>query len=174
MAFILFSSTTVYATDAIVFSPQEQNYIKTHPIVSYGIFPHSYPIETFNNTGEHIGLTRDYIDLIAAATGINFQPIFSNNDSDSVTNLQNGKISLLTSTSSAFAEANDLISSVPIFSTWPVTVTRKATRHIATPDDLMEGYVTITDYSSLIEWFTKQFPGLIIKSFIPPKRPLAK
>ncbi|CNH96500.1 sensor kinase protein [Yersinia aldovae] len=174
LAFILFSSTTVYATDAIVFSPQEQNYIKTHPIVSYGIFPHSYPIETFNNTGEHIGLTRDYIDLIAAATGINFQPIFSNNDSDSVTNLQNGKISLLTSTSSAFAEANDLISSVPIFSTWPVTVTRKATRHIATPDDLMEGYVTITDYSSLIEWFTKQFPGVNYKIVYSPEETISE
>lgn len=171
---ILFSSTTCYAADAIFFTTEEQRYIEAHSVVKYGISPHSYPIETFNSTGEHIGLTRDYIDLIAATVGINFQPVFSSNDNDSVTNLQHGKISLLTSTSSAFAEANDLVSSVPIFSTWPVTVTRKATRHIETPDDLMEGYVTITDYLSLIEWFTKQFPGVNYKIVYSPEETISE
>ncbi|HHL2277214.1 two-component system sensor histidine kinase YsrS [Yersinia enterocolitica] len=173
-ALTLLSSTAVYAAEAIVFSPQELDYIKTHPVVNYGIFPNSYPIEKFNSIGEHIGLTRDYIDIISTVTGIKFKPVFSNNDRESVTNLQSGKISLLTSTSISFAQTHGLISSVPIFTTWPLTVTRKATRHIATPDDLMEGYVSITDYSSLIEWFTKQFPGVNYKIVYSPEETIAE
>ncbi|HHA0034270.1 TPA: ATP-binding protein [Yersinia enterocolitica] len=174
LAIILLPSAVVSATDTISFSPQEQDYIKTHPVVNYGIFPNSYPIEKFNSIGEHIGLTRDYIDIISATTGIKFQPVFSSNDSESVSNLQSGKVSLLTSTSIAFAQTHGLINSVPIFSTWPVTVTRKATRHIATPDDLMEGYVAITDYSSLIEWFSKQFPGVNYKIVYSPEETIAE
>ena len=116
-ALTLLSSTAVYAAEAIVFSPQELDYIKTHPVVNYGIFPNSYPIEKFNSIGEHIGLTRDYIDIISTVTGIKFKPVFSNNDRESVTNLQSGKISLLTSTSISFAQTHGLISSVPIFTT---------------------------------------------------------
>ncbi|WP_174847907.1 ATP-binding protein [Yersinia artesiana] len=170
----LLSSIAVYAADTINFSPQELDYIKTHPVVNYGIFPNSYPIETFNSNGEHIGLTRDYIDLIAAATGIHFKPVLTSDDDESIANLERGKISLLTSTSSAFAKANNLTSSVPIFSTWPVTVTRKATRHIVTPDDVTEGYVAIIDYLSLIEWFTKQFPGVHYKIVYSPEETIGE
>lgn len=174
LIFTLLSSTAVYATSTISFTPQELDYIKTHPVVNYGIFPNSYPIETFNSNGEHIGLTRDYIDLIAAATGIHFKPVPTNDDDESIANLEHGKISLLTSTSSAFVKANNLISSVPIFSTWPVTVTRKATRHIVTPDDLQEGYVSITDYLSLIEWFTEQFPNINYKISRSPEEAIGE
>ncbi|MGE4802341.1 ATP-binding protein [Yersinia hibernica] len=163
LAFILLSSTANYAAATIVFSPEEQRYIEAHPVVQYGIFPHFYPIEAFNSTGEHIGLTRDYIDFIAAATGIKFQPVSSNSGSESFRNLETGKVSLLTSTSSAFAQSKGLVNTVPIFSTWPVTITRKATRHIATSEDIAEGYVSITDYLSLIEWFTKRYQGVNYK-----------
>ncbi|HDL6961257.1 TPA: response regulator [Yersinia enterocolitica] len=171
-AFILLSSTSGY-TATINFSPEELRYIEEHPVVKYGISPHFYPIENFNSTGEHIGLTRDYIDIISDATGIKFQPVFSNNSIRPFVNLQSGHVSLLTSTSNAFAQAKGLASSIPMFSTWPVTVTRKATRHIETPDDLQEGYVTITDYLSLIEWFTEQFPSINYKISRSPEEAIS-
>ncbi|HDQ4769519.1 TPA: response regulator [Yersinia enterocolitica] len=171
--FFLLLLTNGYAV-AITFSPQEQHYINTHPVVKYGISPHFYPIENFNSTGEHIGLTRDYIDIISAATGIKFQPVFSNNSIRPFVNLQSGHVSLLTSTSSAFAQAKGLASSIPMFSTWPVTVTRKATRHIVTPDDLQEGYVSITDYLSLIEWFTGQYPNINYKISRSPEEAIGE
>lgn len=174
LAFILLLSTASYAADTIVFSPEEQRYIETHPVVQYSIFPHFYPIETFNSTGEHIGLTRDYIDLITAATGIKFHPVLSNSGSESFSNLETGKVALLTSTSSAFAQAKGLVYTVPIFSTWPVTITRKATRHIATSDDLMEGYVSITDYLSLIEWFTERYQGVNYKVSHSPEETISE
>lgn len=61
-----------YAIKNIVFSPEEQHYIKTHPVIKYGISPRFFPIEDLNKNGEHIGLTRDFIDLISAATGVKF------------------------------------------------------------------------------------------------------
>ncbi|WP_227721821.1 ATP-binding protein [Yersinia proxima] len=172
-AFTLLSSTSGY-TATINFSPEELRYIEENPVVKYGISPHFYPIENFNSTGEHIGLTRDYIDIISAATGIKFQPVFSNNSIRPFVNLQSGHVSLLTSTSSAFAQAKGLASSIPMFSTWPVTVTRKATRHIETPDDLLEGYVSITDYLSLIEWFTEQFPSINYKVSRSPEEAIGE
>ena len=89
-------------------------------------------------------------------------------------NLQSGHVSLLTSTSSAFAQAKGLASSIPMFSTRPVTVTRKATRHIVTPDDLQEGYVSITDYLSLIEWFTGQYPNINYKISRSPEEAIGE
>lgn len=152
-----------YAATPISFTEDELIYIKTHPVINYGIFPHFYPLESFNSSGEHIGLTRDYIDLIAEATGIKFEPIVTNTGDESYSYLKSGQITLLTSTSEVFARRNNLASSNPIFSTWPVTVTRKATRNIETSEDLIEGYVSITDYSSLIDWFKDRYPGINYK-----------
>ncbi|WP_145587296.1 ATP-binding protein [Yersinia aldovae] len=174
LALTLLSSATGYAAGDIIFTPEELRYIQAHPVIKYGISPHFYPIENFNSTGEHIGLTRDYIDLISAATGIKFQPVFSNNNNRPFANLQSGHVSLLTSTSSAFAQAKGLASSVPMFATWPVTVTRKATRNIVTPDDLLEGYVSITDYLSLIEWFTERFPNVDYKISRSPEEAIGE
>ncbi|HFT8658943.1 TPA: ATP-binding protein [Enterobacter cloacae] len=142
----------------VQFTPEEMAYIKKHPVIKYGIFPKFYPIETINELGEHIGLTRDYISLICDATGMRFELVPSTSGNESFKNLKEGKVSLLTSTSASFAEQNGLARSVPVYSTWPVTVTRKATRHVTTPDDIQEGMVSITDYLSLIQWFTEKYP----------------
>jgi len=142
----------------IQFTPEEVAYIKKHPVIKYGIFPKFYPIETINELGDHIGLTRDYISLICEATGMRFELVPSISGNESFNNLKEGRVSLLTSTSASFAEQNGLARSVPVYSTWPVTVTRKATRHVTTPDDIQEGMVSITDYLSLIQWFTEKYP----------------
>ncbi|MBS3050428.1 response regulator [Enterobacter mori] len=152
-----------FAAEKIIFSANELEYIRSHHVVKYGLFPRFYPIETTNDFGEHIGLTRDYLDLISAATGIRFQLVPSNSGNESYMNLKQGRVSLLTSTSAAFAEQNGMAYSASFFSTWPVTVTRNNTRNVTTPEDITEGYVSITDYLSLIQWFIQRFPGVDYK-----------
>ncbi|QKJ02817.1 ATP-binding protein [Yersinia mollaretii] len=177
-ALLLLPAAAGYAAKTIAFTPEEQHYIKTHPIIKYGVFPKFFPIEALNKNGEHIGLTRDYIDLISAATGIQFQVSSSSNANESVKNLKNGDISLITSTSALFAEANGLVSSMPIFTTWPVTVTRRTSRNINTPEDFMEGRtegrISITDYLSLIDWFEKRYPGVDYKIAYSPEETIGE
>ncbi|WP_276528247.1 ATP-binding protein [Yersinia bercovieri] len=167
LTLLLLPAAGCYAANTVAFSSEEQQYIKTHPIIKYGIFPNFFPIEALNSNGEHIGLTRDYIDLISAASGIKFQLVVSKSGSESISNLKQGEISLVASTTASFAQVNGLINSLPIFTTWPVTVTRKTSRNITTPEDLMEGRaegrITITDYLSLIDWFAERYPGVDYK-----------
>lgn len=159
----LTSASLSFAAEKVNFSRSELEYIKTHPVVKYGLFPRFYPIETTNDFGEHIGLTRDYLDLISAATGMRFQLVPSDSGNESFINLKQRRVSLLTSTSAAFAEQNGMAYSASFFSTWPVTVTRKNTRNVTIPEDITEGYVSITDYLSLIQWFRQRFPGVDYK-----------
>lgn len=162
-ALFLMFEIDCHAAPPLSFTEAELVYIKAHPVIKYGIFPHFYPIESFNLDGKHIGLTRDYIDLIADATGIKFEAVITNTGDESFSYLKNGQIKLLTSTSEVFSKKNNFVSSNPIFSTWPVTITRKTTRNIETSEDLIEGYVSITDYSSLIDWFKDRYPGINYK-----------
>ncbi len=178
LTLLLLPVANSYAIKNIVFSPEEQHYIKTHPVIKYGISPRFFPIEDLNKNGEHIGLTRDFIDLISAATGVKFQLVPSDGANSTFLNLQNGEISLITSTSAMFAYDSGLVSSHPIFSTWPVTVTRKTSRNITTPEDLMEGRaegrIAITDYSSLVEWFTNRYPGVNYKVATAPEETIGE
>ncbi|MCS3409166.1 ATP-binding protein [Serratia sp. AKBS12] len=167
---LLFFVGVGHASNNVKFNAEEQRYIESHPLIEYGIFPQFYPIETTNGFGEHIGLTRDYIDLIAHATGMRFQLVPSNSGNASFMNLKQRRVALLTSTSAAFADEHGLARSMTFFSTWPVTVTRKTTRSITTADDIDEGYVTITDYLSLIQWFGKRFPGADYRALPSPEK----
>ncbi|CNI47330.1 ATP-binding protein [Yersinia ruckeri] len=161
-------SLEIQADNKISLTPEEQRYIQDNPVITYSVEPHNYPIESINASGIHTGLTRNYINLLSEITGIKFQLVPSENYVESYSNLKSGKVKLLTSTSEDYPKANGLISTIPFFSAWPTMVKRSKSTYLYTPDDINEGYVSISDNLSLINWFKEQYPNITYKIMKSP------
>ena len=52
-------------------TPEEQQFIKDHPIIKLGVDPSFIPYEFFDADGKYKGIAADYIDLICKKTGLN-------------------------------------------------------------------------------------------------------
>ncbi|MCP5416690.1 MAG: transporter substrate-binding domain-containing protein [Chromatiaceae bacterium] len=53
-------------------TPSERNWIRDHPLVRVGAVPEWAPFDMVDDNGQYIGVTRDFIDLIAQRTGLRF------------------------------------------------------------------------------------------------------
>lgn len=68
MASLLLPSSSV--ASQVFLTPDEQRWIAAHPNVSYH-FIASWPLD-YQDDGEHIGLSRDYLEKISRITGLHF------------------------------------------------------------------------------------------------------
>lgn len=75
LIFVLLQSGITFATPDL--SQEEKQWIELNPTVTY-FYPSSWPVDfTLNN--EHVGLSRDYLDMISTLTGITFVATSSDN-----------------------------------------------------------------------------------------------
>lgn len=56
------------------FTTKEREWLARHPVVHYN-YPVAWPVD-YERDGQHVGLTRDYLDIIAQMTGIRFEPVW--------------------------------------------------------------------------------------------------
>ncbi len=56
----------------ILLSPEEERFVKEHPLIHLGVDPKFVPFEFFDKDGEYKGITADMLDLISARTGLKF------------------------------------------------------------------------------------------------------
>jgi two-component system sensor histidine kinase EvgS len=83
---------TCRAGEAPAFSEAERRWIERHPVVKYAIDSY-WPIE-YLQAGEHQGLTRDYLQHIAAASGLRFERVATASWSDTLARLDSGEVQL--------------------------------------------------------------------------------
>ncbi|SFV69781.1 Sensor histidine kinase/response regulator [hydrothermal vent metagenome] len=57
----------------IAFTPKEQAWIAKHPILRFVADPEWAPIEFVDEKGEYQGIAKEYLDLVAKKTGLQFQ-----------------------------------------------------------------------------------------------------
>lgn len=53
----------------------EKKWIRTNPVVLYGAEKDWRPYDFVNDEGQHDGVSRDYLDVISAMTGLQFEPV---------------------------------------------------------------------------------------------------
>lgn len=80
------------AGEAPAFTEAERRWIEGHPVVKYAIDSY-WPIE-YVQAGEHQGLTRDYLQHIAAASGLRFERVATTGWSDTLARLNSGEVQL--------------------------------------------------------------------------------
>lgn len=54
-------------------SSEEMAWIRHHPVISVGVDPSFYPVETFDERGRYTGLGGDYLSLLKKLTGLEFR-----------------------------------------------------------------------------------------------------
>lgn len=66
-----FAEEPVSEPAAVSLTPEEQQFIKDHPMIKLGVDPAFIPYEFFDDDGKYKGIAADYIDLICKKTGLN-------------------------------------------------------------------------------------------------------
>ncbi len=67
-----FSSLLSAATHDLQYTDEEQAFLAEHPVIRIGIDPKFVPFEFLDDTGKHIGISADFLDLISKRTGLSF------------------------------------------------------------------------------------------------------
>jgi len=67
------SNTTVFASNEINLTEQEQKFIDNHPIIKLGIDPKFVPFEFIDENGNYSGISSDYLKIISEKTGLVFE-----------------------------------------------------------------------------------------------------
>lgn len=65
-----------------VFTAEEQQYIRNHPVLRYSILPDAPPLEYFDSDGGPRGLTVEYLERVTEQTGLDFECVPSNSRDD--------------------------------------------------------------------------------------------
>ena len=75
----------------IIFTEEEKEWIKEHPVVHFGYDPNWPPFEMLEE-GEYTGLISDYVKVIEEKTGIDMQPVKVNSFEETIQKLKSGEI----------------------------------------------------------------------------------
>ncbi|GAB6108144.1 response regulator [Fusibacter bizertensis] len=73
LIFIVIAPFGFAADSSIIFTPEEKEFISTHPIIHLGIDPTFVPYEFIDKDGIYKGIASDYLDLISVQTGLKFE-----------------------------------------------------------------------------------------------------
>lgn len=90
LLFIIRTISASYAQE-IVFTEEEKQWIKAHPVVMFGYEPNWEPYEVYRN-GKYEGIVGEYVSLLSEATGIKFKPIPGVTWSETIKGLKEGEI----------------------------------------------------------------------------------
>ncbi|EPW3766133.1 ATP-binding protein [Vibrio fluvialis] len=67
---VLVSLYSSFAQSEIVLSEDEREWVQMHPLIHYA-YPESWPVD-YHADGQHVGLSKDYMDIISEVTGLEF------------------------------------------------------------------------------------------------------
>ena len=78
-----------------VLTDQERNWLSTHSSIRVGIDPDWYPIEWQGSDGKHLGLSREYLNLLGEYLGIHLEYVPSETWTETLDNIRNRSIDLV-------------------------------------------------------------------------------
>ncbi len=117
-----------------IFSFEEQQFIKSKPILKVGIRNDFKPFTFSNNSGEREGIIHDYLNLITERTGLKFKYVI-NTEEELLKKLKNNEIDFIPILSN-YEQLNDFKFSKPYFQTNGNLLNMSHTSHIS--NDIFE------------------------------------
>ena len=144
------------------FTPEEQAYIKAHPVVTLGADYRWPPFEFTDRDGNHSGLASEYARLIERKSGLKIK-VVSGVWSDILSRMKRHEFDGLacavkTDERSVYLRFSDPYLTVPM-----VIVGRVGEREFHTLHELEGRTVAINRDSYIHEWLTEKYPGIVLK-----------
>ncbi len=144
------------------FTPEEQAYIKAHPVVTLGADYRWPPFEFTDRNGNHSGLASEYARLIERKSGLKVK-VVSGVWSDILSRMKRHEFDGLacavkTDERSVYLRFSDPYLTVPM-----VIVGRVGEREFHTLHELEGRTVAINRDSYIHEWLAEKYPGIVLK-----------
>lgn len=147
-----------FLNKAMKFTPREERWIAKHPVLRVLINPYYAPLSMMDDNHEIRGLLGDILNLIQLQTGLSFQPVVANSNSDMVDIMRKGGWDLVPTATYSVEREEEMLFTHPFIATPFVLVTRATSDQ---PDILSPGTkVAIPAYHPLSEKLKKKYPGV--------------
>lgn len=157
LATVLIAFSTLIAAPA--FTPEEQAYIKSHPVVTLGSDYKWPPFDFVDKNGAPTGLSYDYIQLIAEKSGLQFK-IYPAVWAETIQNMKDKKFDGLTCAVKTDERDKFLFFTEPYLSVPMVIIANINNTDIKTLDDLKGKVVSINKGSYIHEWLQEKYPSI--------------
>ncbi len=141
-------------------SPEEKQWLDSHPVIRFGSNPRWAPVEFIDKRGIPRGISRDYLDRFGKALGIDFQyvPIPSWRQAQAM--LREGEVDLLTSLTKASSKKADFEFTPPYMSLQTAIFTRQDTPYIGEVYELNDKMVASVSGYAIYQYLLSQCPDI--------------
>lgn len=122
---------------------EEQDWLRAHPVIRVGIDPEFVPFEFRDQEGNYIGIAADYLHLLQARLGINFEIIPKLTRTQVMAKARNKEIDLLPCVGRTGEREQFLNFSIPYINSPKMIITRSETPFITGLDDIKSWKVAV-------------------------------
>ena len=148
-------------TSPLSLDPQEQAWLKSHPVIRIAPDPGFAPVEWFNQSGDYQGMTSDYIRILEKELGIRFKVVRVKNWKTILDMVRDGKVDMLTAIARTPQREAYLSFSQPYITIQGAIISNQDLSQLRSLDDLkgykvavVEGYLWDDVLTSLTDKFT--------------------
>ena len=149
-------SSMALNSEAIVFTEEEQEFIKSHPTIRLGIDPEFMPFEYLDINENYTGITAEYLELISERTGITFEIVEGLTWPEAYDAALNKDIDVLPALSKTVQREEFFLFSNPYYNFKRVLVTQSDNQDIKKIEDLAEHTVATQRNSSHHSYLMEQ------------------
>mgnify|MGYP000433100489 CR=1 FL=1 len=145
-------------TKSLAFTNAEREFIKNHPTITIGDFNQHPPFLFQDQSGRHVGLTKDYLDIVGQYSGINFD-IKTGNFRQVLQMVREGEVGGITIAAAMRQENEELNFSRPYLSQHMAIFVKKGNKQkIRTLQQLNGKRIVITSSARVLESFADSIP----------------
>jgi ABC-type amino acid transport substrate-binding protein/nitrogen-specific signal transduction histidine kinase len=137
-------------------SPEERQWLDSHPVIRFGSNPRWAPVEFLDKSGIPRGISRDYLDRFGQALGVDFQYVPIPAWRQAPAKLRDGEVDLLTSLTKASTKKADFEFTPPYMSLPTAIFTRQDTPYIGEVSELKDRKVASVSGYAMYEYLLSQ------------------
>ena len=145
----------------ILFTAQQQQYIKDNPVVPLCVQYNQFPIDGYEN-GKFIGIMSDVYKLISKSSSLKFLPIVSKSEEELKENIENKRCKILSVYETKNRIYKNLKPTKPFSSTYFTLVSELDKSFVSYPN-LLKEKVLLTQLNSYKDYLKHLYPYLTIK-----------
>ncbi|USD47398.1 hypothetical protein CTT30_20255 [Vibrio coralliilyticus] len=143
-----------------LFSQEEKQWIRANPVVWYA-YPDSWPVD-FEQEGHHVGLSKDYLDIISEISGLTFRAV-----SDDTANGNSQTVDLISLVSQRFAmEDKHWLLTIPYLNVGALVVSKSDKATVYSLKQLYGKKLGVLKNNRFFsDWLIKHHPQIILVEF---------
>ena len=145
-------------------SPDEQTWLREHPVIRLAPDPNFAPIEWFNQHGDYNGITSDYVRILEELLGIQFEIIQGSSWKDILEKVKKGEVDVLSAIIRSTDREQYLAFTEPYFVAKRALFSNRELSGIEGLDDL-EGHKIAVVHGSWMDETLSGKPDMLINRF---------